>query len=225
MSLKQNRVKPLHTKFEINLRLRVHYMNYSVCFTHCSKMAEIGCTWTYYIAKSDSSTPMVHFKEKSRFTDPNKFLIGISKGGLRIELAPSRHVNVRVRPKIARKESTVLASEVLGQVKKTILDELSVLHKAYLNKIRTLHVIQRNETVTGALIKLGTSLYIVTDCVYCLASERCITLQIPENSAADISSLQSASVVCRSLADRHTLELFSKLSSHHIPDYVAYIRT
>jgi hypothetical protein len=50
ISLKQNRVKPIHTKFEINWRLRVHYMNYSICFTHCSKMAEIGRTWTYYIA-------------------------------------------------------------------------------------------------------------------------------------------------------------------------------
>jgi hypothetical protein len=71
ISLKQNRVKPIHTQFEINWRLRVHYMNYSVCFTHCSKMSEIGRTWTYYIAKSDSSTPMVHFKEKISFTDPN----------------------------------------------------------------------------------------------------------------------------------------------------------
>jgi hypothetical protein len=36
------------------------------------------------------------------------------KCGLRVELAPSQHANVHVRPKIARKESTVLASEVLG---------------------------------------------------------------------------------------------------------------
>jgi hypothetical protein len=71
ISLEQNCVKPTHTKFEINWRLCVHYMNYSVCFAHCSKMAEIGRTWTYYIAKCQSSTPIVHFVEKSYFTDPN----------------------------------------------------------------------------------------------------------------------------------------------------------
>jgi hypothetical protein len=35
-------------------------------------------------------------------------------------LPPSQHANVHVRPKIARKESTVLASEVLGLTYKVL---------------------------------------------------------------------------------------------------------